>query len=311
MISLLPPELAHNLTLGCLQLGLGGCVGKVCPGPHLRKSLWGLSFPSPLGMAAGFDKNGTVITLLLRLGLGFVEVGTITPLPQPGNPKPRVFRIPEQQSLVNRYGFNSQGYAKVHARLSKWREDNPEAILGINLGMNRDVKNPIPGYKAGVRLFESIASYLVINLSSPNTPGLRYQQGAKNLSDLIRRLQDSRKGRTTTPILLKLSPDLIEPYIDRIAETARATSLDGLVLGNTSRMIKGGLSGALLTAKAQSLLEAFHSRLQGSGVHLIGVGGIMNGEDARRRIESGADLVQVYTGLVYRGRKLLREIYYG
>ena len=314
LLRLLPPEPAHGLTLQGLNLGLAG--PRVRPVASLRTSLWGLDSPSPLGLAAGFDKDGAAITPLLELGLGFVEVGTITPKPQPGNPKPRVFRAPRQRAVINRYGFNSLGHERVYRRLAKWRAMNPEAILGINLGMNKGETDPLRAYLAGVRLFESLASYLVINLSSPNTAGLRDQQTA-GLSDLIKAMQDVRHG--TSPLLLKLAPDLDGRQIDQIAKTAADQDLDGLILGNTTldrpsslplafAQEAGGLSGAPLTAKALRVLQAFSDRLQGR-VPLIGVGGIMSGEDAVRRLKAGADLMQIYTGLLYRGPGLIREIY--
>lgn len=313
LLRLLPPEPAHKVTIQALKLGLGGRAPK--PEAKLGTSLWGLDFPSPLGLAAGFDKDGEVMSPMLNLGLGFVEVGTITPKPQPGNPKPRVFRAPEKRGVINRYGFNSLGHASAYERLTKWRGANPEAILGVNLGMNKGEPEPLKAYLAGVELFEDLASYLVVNLSSPNTPGLRDQQTA-GLGDLIKSLHNARQS--STPILIKIAPDLDEEQIDHVAKVASDTRLDGLIVSNTTldrpdnlpaklREEAGGLSGAPLTEKALKAMQAFYSRLNGQ-VPLIGVGGIMSGSDAVRRLKAGADLLQVYTGLMYRGPGLIQEI---
>ena len=309
----LPPEPAHRLSLKALQWGLAGRAPQ--PDPRLAVRLWGQTFPSPLGLAAGFDKQGQVMAPLLKLGLGFVEVGTITPAPQPGNPGPRVFRAPAQRAVINRYGFNSQGHACVQARLSAFRAAHPEAALGINLGMNKATARPLDAYKKGVELFEDLATYLVINLSSPNTQGLRDQQ-TQGLGELIDGLQAAR--RHATPLLLKVAPDLGRDQIALIAETARAKRLDGLIVANTTldrpatlppafAARAGGLSGAPLRDKALAALAAFYGYLQGD-VPLIAVGGLMSGRDAVTRLRAGADLLQCYTGLIYRGPKLIQEI---
>ena len=314
LLRLLPPEPAHKLTLGALKLGLGGRGAQ--PAASLSTSLWGLNFSSPLGLAAGFDKDGEVMSPMLNLGFGFVEVGTITPEPQLGNAKPRIFRAPEQRSVINRYGFNSLGHASALDRLTKWREANPTALLGVNVGMNKGDTAPLKAYLKGLSLFEEVASYLVVNLSSPNTPGLRDQQTA-GLGDLIKTLHDSRQS--ATPILVKIAPDLDEEQIDHVTKTALGQQLDGLIVSNTTldrpdtlpaqlRQEAGGLSGALLTQKALKAMQAFSSRIEGQ-IPLIGVGGLMSGDDAVRRLKAGADLLQVYTGLIYRGPGLIRDIH--
>ena len=309
---LLPPEPAHNLTVAALK---NLPVPKRAIDLRLKTDVWGQTFASPLGMAAGFDKQGEAMGALLRLGFGFTEVGSITPKPQLGNPKPRVFRAPSVQGVINRYGFNSDGHDLVGARLQVWRHANPTATLGINLGMNKDCEDPLAAYVAGIERFERLASYLVVNLSSPNTAGLRDQQTA-GLRDLIEGLKAART--TQTPLLLKVAPDLLPDQIEMIAGTALESGLDGLIVSNTTlarpdslpqnlREEAGGLSGAPLTDKALACLRAFYSHTQGA-LPLIGVGGICSGADAVARLKAGADLLQVYSALLYRGLGLVQEI---
>ena len=309
---LLPPEPAHNLTVAALKTLL---VPKRTIDPRLKTEIWGQTFASPLGMAAGFDKQGQAMGALLRLGFGFTEVGSITPKPQPGNAKPRVFRAPSVQGVINRYGFNSHGHDLVGARLHVWRHANPMATLGINLGMNKDCAEPLEAYVAGIERFERLASYLVVNLSSPNTAGLRDQQTA-GLRDLIEGLKAART--TQKPLLLKVAPDLLPDQIEMIAGTALEAGLDGLIVSNTTldrpdtlpenlRGEAGGLSGAPLTAKALACLSTFYSHTKGK-LPLIGVGGICSGADAVARLKAGADLLQVYSALLYRGLGLVQEI---
>ncbi len=312
LLALLPPETAHQASLWALQSGLGGRGAR--PDPRLGTRLWGQSFPSPLGMAAGFDKDGQVIAPLLRLGFGFVEVGTVTPEPQPGNPRPRVFRAPAHRAVVNRYGFNSAGHAEVLAHLRAWRAQNPQGILGVNLGMNRAEPDPLRAYVAGIKCMEAVASYLVVNLSSPNTQGLRDQQ-TQGLAALIQGMKAAQSR--PVPLLAKVAPDLSQAQIETIATTALAEGLDGLIVANTTldrpddlparfRAQAGGLSGAPLRAKALATLRAFYAILQGR-LPLIGVGGILNGADAVARLRVGADLIQGYTGFTYRGTALIEE----
>ena len=314
LLRLLPPEPAHTLSIRALQLGLGGRAA--APDPRLRVRLWGQDFASPLGLAAGFDKQGQVMTPLLNLGLGFVEVGTITPHPQPGNPRPRVFRAPAHQAVINRYGFNSHGHGAVLARLAAWRQANPDAPLGINLGMNKGEDKPIAAYVQGIRTFEQLATYLVINLSSPNTAGLRDQQ-TQGLADLIKALKDAQS--LPVPLLLKIAPDLQEEDLAAMAEVMLAEQLDGLIVSNTTlarpaslpakfAAQTGGLSGAPLTDKALATLKTM-ARLLDRRIPLIGVGGIMSGADAVARLRAGADLLQTYTGLMYSGPALIAEIH--
>ena len=314
LLRLLPPEPAHNLTINLLKTGL--VPGSAEVDPRLATQVWGQTFRSPLGLAAGFDKQAEVMSPMLGLGFGFVEVGTLTPEPQPGNPKPRVFRAPGQKAVINRYGFNSVGQEAALPRLKKWRETHPTAALGINLGMNKGETDPLSAYKTGVRRFEELATYLVINLSSPNTQGLRDQQ-TQGLSDLIKGLKDSQSR--PVPLLLKVAPDLDAAQIELIVKAALDQGLDGLIVSNTTldrpdslptnlQTEAGGLSGAPLTSKALKTLRQFSAQIAGR-MPLIGVGGIMTGQDAVDRLRAGADLLQVYTGLMYRGPALIREIH--
>ena len=309
---LLPPEPAHNLTVAALKTLL---VPKRTIDPRLKTEIWGQTFASPLGMAAGFDKQGQAMGALLRLGFGFTEVGSITPKPQPGNAKPRVFRAPSVQGVINRYGFNSHGHDLVGARLHVWRHANPMATLGINLGMNKDCAEPLEAYVAGIERFERLASYLVVNLSSPNTAGLRDQQTA-GLRDLIEGLKAART--TQTPLLLKVAPDLLPDQIEMIAGTALEAGLDGLIVSNTTLDRPdslqsghcgegGGLSGQPLFEKSTKILAEFFDAADGK-IDLIGVGGIGSGEQAYAKIRAGAKAVQLYSALVYHGPQLVGQI---
>ena len=313
-LQFLSPETAHRIAVRALRYGLAGQARSIdrC----LAVDLWGYRFPSPLGIAAGFDKQGQVVEPLLRLGFGFVEVGTLTPRPQAGNAKPRVFRAPAHRAIINRYGFNSDGYARVLSRLTAWRHKNPRGLLGVNLGINKGDTDPVKAYIKGIQVFENLATYLVVNLSSPNTEGLRDQQ-TQGLPRLIEGLQTART--LPVPLLLKVAPDLQENQVTFISDVAKAYALDGLIVSNTTldrpdylpttfRKQAGGLSGAPLRQKSLFVLKQFAQRLEGQ-VPLIGVGGIMSGSDAVARLRAGADLLQVYTGFVYSGPEFIDEIY--
>ena len=313
LLSMLNPEPAHQASIWALKYGLGGHAA--APDPRISMKIWGQTFPSPFGMAAGFDKQGQVMSPLLNLGLGFVEVGTITPNPQSGNPRPRVFRAPKQQAVINRYGFNSSGHDVVYARLAAWRTKNPEAALGVNLGMNKTEKNPLHAYISGIKLFEGLASYLVINLSSPNTKGLRDQQ-TEGLRDLIRGIKDAQTQGT--PLLAKVAPDLDDDQIKFISQVAMEEEIDGLIISNTTldrpenlpkkfSAQRGGLSGAPLKNKALLTLKRFYSETS-EQIPLVGVGGIMSGLDAVERIKAGATLIQSYTGIAFQGPDLIQEV---
>jgi dihydroorotate dehydrogenase len=315
----LPAERAHRLALCAVEAGLDrlllGRAQRPAP-PVLAQSLWGREFPSPIGLAAGFDKNGRVADAVRRWGFGFVEVGTVTPRPQPGNPRPRLFRLAEDQALVNRMGFDSDGLAAVVRRLARTRQ---RGILGINLGKNRDTADAAADYETGIRGTVGLADYVVVNVSSPNTPGLRDLQRRARLEALLSRLIAARDATgLRTPLLLKIAPDLNAQERRDIAEVACAAGIDGLVVANTtvarpaglkSRHASeaGGLSGRPLFDLSTAVLAEMH-RLTEGRLPLIGVGGIADAADAYAKIRAGASLVQMYTALVFSGPALIRRI---
>jgi dihydroorotate dehydrogenase len=314
----LPREAAHELSIRALEIGLGRLVGRGQPPDQaiLAQRLWGLEFQNPIGLAAGYDKNARVPDAMRRLGFGFVEIGTVTPSPQPGNAKPRVFRLDEDRAIVNRMGFNSVGLDKVIDRLS--RRDGI-GIVGVNLGKNLDTMDAAADYEEGIRRAAGRADYLVVNISSPNTPGLRDLQGRMALDALLRRLLEARgKVGRRVPLLLKIAPDLTPAERCDIAEVALDTGIDGLIVANTtiarpvglrSRHSRetGGLSGRPLFAQSTALLFDIY-RLTGGKLPLIGVGGISTGADAYAKICAGASLVQLYTALIFDGPILVGRI---
>jgi dihydroorotate dehydrogenase len=306
----LDPELAHRFTINCLKWL--PVMKSLAPDPNLSSQCAGLLFPSPVGLAAGFDKDGEAIRGLLGLGFGFIEVGTLTPMPQEGNPKPRLFRLVEDQAVINRMGFNNGGLIAAYNRLAKVRG---AGIIGVNVGANKDSKNRIDDYVTGVRAMAGVADYLTINISSPNTPGLRGLQDKAQLLDLLDAVRGAR-GDHGPPLFLKLAPDLGFQEIDDIAEIA-VPRVDALIIGNTtleraelsSRFAQesGGLSGAPLALLAHKRLRDFR-KSTGGAIPLIAAGGIANADDAYARIRSGASLVQLYTALVYQGPGLIKHI---
>jgi dihydroorotate dehydrogenase len=313
----LPSETAHELTLRALEIGgarvLGG-FGKQEPDPPiLAQRLWGLDFPNPVGLAAGFDKDARVSDAIWQLGFGFVEVGTVTPRSQLGNPKPRLFRLEEDRAIINRMGFNSGGLDAVAARLSRRKR---WGIVGINLGKNRESGDD--DYVEGILRTARIADYLVVNISSPNTPGLRDLQAGEVLGPLLSRLMAARKeAGSGTPLLVKIAPDLTREERCDIAQTALDSGIDGLIVSNTTierpdlvnRYARetGGLSGRPLFAPSTALLADMH-RLTQRRLPLIGVGGIASAADAYAKIRAGASLVQLYTALVFEGPDIVRRI---
>jgi dihydroorotate dehydrogenase len=316
LLRALPPETAHQLTLLALAAGLGGTSRTPDP-PELRQRVWGLDFRNPIGIAAGFDKDAAAPQALLRLGFGFVEVGTVTPRPQPGNPKPRVFRLEADGALINRMGFNSGGLDRVGKRMrSRPREIG---IVGINIGRNRDSTDPASDYVEGVLRSAPIADYLVVNVSSPNTPGLRDLQASAVLESLLRDVLAARdQSGARPPLLVKIAPDLSAAERADIAAVALATGIDGMIVSNTtiarppelrSRNAKeaGGLSGHPLFEPSTALLADIYRLTEGK-LPLIGVGGIASARDAYAKIRAGASLVQLYTALVFAGPALLTEI---
>ncbi|MDQ0313789.1 quinone-dependent dihydroorotate dehydrogenase [Amorphus orientalis] len=310
-LHLLDPERAHRVTIRLLSDGLVP-ADPVPADPALSVRAFGLDFPNPLGMAAGFDKDAEVPDALLKLGFGFVEVGTVTPLAQPGNPRPRAFRLRRDHALINRFGFNSEGHAAAHRRLAA---RPASGIVGVNLGANKISHDRIDDYVRGIGTFADVASYFTINISSPNTPGLRDLQGAEALKELLARVATAREEAASTgrrvPLLVKVAPDLDELGIDTIARTVLDHGIDGLIVSNTTiarpnlREARlsgeaGGLSGKPLFHPSTVVLARFADRLEGK-MPLVGVGGITSGATAFAKIAAGASLIQVYTGLVYDG----------
>jgi len=314
LLRALPPETAHGLTIAALKAGLAprarGAAG-------LEIRLWGLDFPNPVGLAAGFDKDAKVAAAMLKIGFGFVEVGTLTPRPQAGNPRPRMFRLPGDRAVINRLGFNNGGMAAAARRLAAFRRDHPAALVGVNIGKNRDSADAAADYAAAARRLASSASYLTINVSSPNTPGLRALQGRDELARIVDGVRQAIGG-TAPPILVKIAPDLTESDRADLAAAALELAIDGLIIGNTTisrptgltdpaRDQAGGLSGRPLMAMSTALLAEMYG-LTGGRVPLIGVGGIAGGDDAYAKIRAGASLVQLYTALVYDGPDLVADI---
>jgi dihydroorotate dehydrogenase len=315
----LPPETAHRLTIRALRAGLMARA-RDPDDPLLTTRVWGLVFPNPLGLSAGFDKDAQAYATLLRLGFGFVEVGSITPRPQTGNPKPRVFRLPDDEAVINRLGFNSAGLATAVTNLRRRRADR-SGIVGINLGKNRDSADAAADYVAGTAALASLADYLVINVSSPNTPGLRALQEAAALRELVARVQAARAAAVAErrpPLLLKIAPDLGPADVRDIAQVALGGGIDGLIVSNTTisrpaglrgrhATESGGLSGRPLFALSTALLREVY-RLTEGRLPLIGVGGVASGGDAYAKIRAGASLVQLYTALIYHGPGLVGRI---
>lgn len=322
LLRMLPPEAAHRLTIRALALGLAPRA-MVADDPILACHLWRRDFANPLGLAAGFDKDGEAIPALAALGFGFVEIGSVTPEPQPGNPKPRLFRLPEDHAVINRMGFNSQGHAAVARRLATVRRrgggrgGTVGAIIGINLGKNRDSADAAADYAAGVAAFAGLADYLVINVSSPNTPGLHRLQERAALARLLARTRAALPG-DGPPVLVKIAPDLAAEDMRGVADIARAGTVDGIIVTNStrarpetlrgaSRREAGGLSGRPLFAQATRVLGEMY-RLTEGRVPLVGCGGVASADDAYAKIRAGASLVQLYTALVYEGPMLVARI---
>jgi len=315
------PETAHHFTIAVLrrasQVDLVLRALKFFEPLPKPKAVFGLTFRNPIGMAAGFDKNGVALPALAALGFGFIEVGTVTAKPQPGNPKPRIFRFPEQAALINRLGFNNEGADAIARRLRKLHTSRrwPAVPIGINLGKSRTT--PLEGatddYLYSFRLLREFADYIVLNVSSPNTPGLRELQEPAALSELLRAIADKNQI-TRKPILVKIAPDLSPNELDEIIATCEENQVAGIIATNTTLDHssippaldqEGGLSGAPLREKSTALVRTITAR---SAIPVIASGGIFDAASAREKIEAGAQLLQVYTGLIYRGPGLLREI---
>jgi dihydroorotate dehydrogenase len=315
----LDAERAHRLTIAALKLS--PLRSPPQPGP-LAVDLAGLKFANPLGMAPGFDKDAEVPDAVLGLGFGFTEVGTLTPQPQAGNPKPRLFRLTEDRAVINRMGFNNGGHQAAFLRLVKRDGEGQlprQGVVGVNVGANKDSANRIDDYLQGLTAFSGVADYITVNISSPNTPGLRDLQGDKELAELLGAIAAHRSAGDP-PVFLKVAPDLDAAAPARIVEVAIKHGVAAIIVSNTTisrpplRSLHageaGGLSGAPLRDLAQQRLRDFHMASQGA-IPLIGVGGIASAEDAWARIRAGANLVQLYSAMVYAGPGLARRILHG
>ncbi|MBX2891158.1 MAG: quinone-dependent dihydroorotate dehydrogenase [Saprospiraceae bacterium] len=333
LLFLLPPETAHRVTVLLLDWAAAFPPTRILlrklyclPDKRWERRVMGLTFPNPVGLAAGFDKDGTHIKGMACLGFGFVEVGTVTPLPQDGNPRPRLFRLPADRALINRMGFNNEGLEALARRLKKLREKGAPngLIIGGNIGKNKATPNE-QAERDYLLCFEALfpwVDYFVVNVSSPNTPGLRALQEKEPLTRLLLLLQEKNQSQPAPkPILLKIAPDLTDSQLDDIADIVNTTGLAGVIATNTTisrdhlrtptlrveAMGAGGLSGAPLRERATSVIRYLRAKL-GEEAVIIGVGGIESTASAQEKWEAGADLVQVYTGLVYEGPRLVRRI---
>ena len=318
---LLPPERIHGL-LSIVFAGvsrtrlLNAAVGKVLAyrDPVLEQDVFGVRFPAPLGLAAGFDKNATEVNIWSSLGFGYAELGTVTPKPQPGNPAPRLYRLPADKALLNRMGFNNDGALKVAQRLKKPRT----GVVGINIGKNKTATDAVADYRQGATLLGPLADYLVVNVSSPNTPGLRDLQAIDELRPILAAVADA----TDTPVLVKIAPDLSDEDVDAVADLAVELGLAGIVATNTTisrdglatdsdtveAMGAGGISGPPVAERSLEVLQRLHARVGGK-VALISVGGISTPEQAWERITAGASLLQGYTPFIYGGPGWIRRIH--
>ncbi len=312
----LDPETAHGASIAALKSGIPVAVSPRYD-TRLKVTVAGIAFDNPLGMAAGYDKNAEVPDALLRLGFGFAEVGTITPLPQEGNPKPRIFRLAEDGAVINRLGFNNQGHAAAEWRLAA--RAGRHGVVGVNIGANKDSADRVADYEIGVRRFARHAAYLTINISSPNTPGLRTMQARESLAELLARTAEARDGTVAelgnkVPLFLKIAPDLEEADLEDIAAEVLEKNLEGVIVSNTTiarpalktavvAAETGGLSGKPLFERSTIVLAKMR-KLLGPNVAIIGVGGVDSAETALEKIRAGADLVQLYTGMIYAGPTL-------
>jgi dihydroorotate dehydrogenase len=312
LLRLLPAETAHRATIALSGAGAALLPKAAADDLRLAISVLGLSFPNPVGLAAGFDKNAQVPDAMARLGFGFVECGTVTPRPQSGNPQPRLFRLAQDRAVINRLGFNNAGMAAAARNLARRKA---KGIVGINIGANKDSADRMADYTSAFAALSPLADYVTVNVSSPNTPGLRGLQNKDELTRLLDSLTQTRKSKI--PLLLKIAPDLDGQALDDIAAVVRASSIEGLIVSNTTLARPplasrhagetGGLSGAPLFAPSTEILRQMRLRL-GNAVILVGVGGIASGADAYAKIRAGASLVQLYTALVYQGPGLVGRI---
>jgi dihydroorotate dehydrogenase len=313
----LDPETAHDLAIKSLKFNyLPSKFFDIDDEHMLNIEIFGKKFQNPIGLAAGFDKSAEVYNSLFKFGFGFVEVGTVTPLKQYGNPKPRIFRLEADNAMINRLGFNNDGIETVKERI---KSENQKGILGINIGPNKNTKDQKNDFCLGLKNFFDIADYITINISSPNTKGLRDFHDQKKLEDLLFTINQIKKtNKTNVPILLKVSPDIKDSHINEIADLAIKNSISAIILTNTTnnnrknlisefKKEEGGLSGEPLQEISTNMIKKFYKKLDGK-IAIIGVGGINSGKSAYEKIVAGASLLQLYTGLVYKGPSIVKEI---
>ena len=315
LIFKLEPELAHSLAIKALKFGYISPF-KQENNELLKTNIFGKNITNLIGMAAGFDKDAEVYNSLFKLGYGFVEVGTVTPLKQYGNPKPRMFRLEEDKALINRLGFNSSGAESVCSRI---KNNPPKSLLGINIGPNKDTSNRINDYLIGLRTFYNLADYLTINISSPNTENLRSFHNQQELENLISAIDKEKKVlKTKIPTTIKISPDISGNQIDQIAEVLLNYNIPAIIISNTTennrdslvnsnKYQKGGLSGKPLEEKSNLLIKKFYKIFQGK-IKIIGVGGVDSGKSVYEKLLCGANLIQLYTGMVYEGPNIVNKI---
>ncbi len=317
LIFKLDPETAHNLAIKSLKFNfIPNLPDENKYDPLFETKLFGKDIENPIGMAAGFDKNAEVYNSLFKLGFGFVEVGTITPLKQYGNPKPRVFRLVEDEALINRLGFNNLGAEEI---INKIKKNKKIGILGVNIGPNKDSENRIEDYLKCLKIFHQVADYITINISSPNTENLRKFHNQKQLDNLLKDIKKEKQNlNSKIPIVVKVSPDIIDSEIDEISQVLLGNNVNGIIISNTSdstresliniqKHQKGGLSGKPIKIKSNILISKFYKLLKGK-IKIIGVGGVDSGASAYEKFLAGANYVQLYTGMVYRGPNIVSMI---
>jgi len=315
LIFKLDPELAHNLAIKALKFNFIP-INNFIKDVSIENTVFNKKILNPIGVAAGFDKDAEVYNSLFKLGFGFVEVGTVTPLRQYGNPKPRIFRLEEDEALINRLGFNSSGANTVFSRI---KSNVPNGLFGINIGPNKDTKNRVKDYLSCLQKFYNLADYLTINISSPNTENLRNFHNQNELDDLLTAIQEEKnKLKTNIPIIIKISPDIEEESIEKIAELILKYNIYGIIISNSTdrnrenlksinKLEKGGLSGKPLEAKSNFLINKFYKILKNK-IIIIGAGGADSGLSVYEKIINGATLVQLYTGMVYKGPNIVSKI---
>ena len=309
------PETAHSLAINALKFGNIASI-KINKSPRIETSIFNEKIHSPIGVAAGFDKNAEVYNSLFNLGFGFVEVGTVTPKPQFGNPRPRVFRLEEDEALINRLGFNNQGCEEISLRIKK---NKPKGLLGINIGPNKDSDDRVKDYTTCLKKFINLASYITINISSPNTENLRDFHKTSELNNLIKSiLEEKNKANSSIPIAVKISPDLSSNQVEKISQILIDNKIETIIISNSTdrnregltnmnRFEKGGLSGKPIEKISNRIINEFYN-LVGKQIKIIGVGGVDSAKSAYEKILSGATLVQLYTGMVYRGPRIAAQI---